>query len=151
MLLPSKGVSDLARRARCSTSTVSKKLLAGKSAEQIIAEAEAWRKQEVARTSQQVESGDYESLQQAQRRREVAVADLRELELAQKRGELLQASEVNAFISGMILRARDILLRIAPELRDRLATCSNAIECERMIDDEVRRALRELALPQGRA
>jgi len=75
----------------------------------------------------------------------VAIADLRELEVAQKRGELLPASEVNAFISGMIIRARDILLRIAPELRDRLATCSDAVECERLIDDEVRRALRELA------
>ena len=52
--------------------------------------------------------GDYESLQQAQRRREVAVADRRELELSQKRGELLQASEVNALsvpVSRQSLRA----------------------------------------------
>lgn len=150
MVLPSKGVSDLARRARCSTSTVSKKLLAGKSAEQIISEAEAWRKQEAAKESSS-DCGDLESLQHAQRRKERAIADLRELELQQKRGELIPMSDVNAFISGMIIRARDILLRIAPELRDRLATCRDAVECERLIDDEVRRALAELALPQGRA
>jgi len=144
MLLPNRGVSDLARRARCSTTTVSKKLLAGKSAEQIIAEAEAWRKLEASKTASD-DCGDLESLQHAQRRKEAAVADLRELELQQKRGELVPMSDVNAFVSGTIIRARDILLRIAPELRDRMATCTDAIECERLIDDEVRRALRELS------
>src|ERR1700680_4506229 len=143
MFLPNRGVSDLARRARCSTTTVSKKLLAGKSAGQIIAEAEAWRKQDTTRAA--VDCGDLESINQAQRRKEVAIADLRELELKQKRGELVAVSEVNAFVSGMIVRARDILLRIAPELRDRLATCTDPIECEAMVTDEVHRALRELS------
>jgi hypothetical protein len=143
MFLPNRGVSDLARRARCSTTTVSKKLLAGKSAEQIIAEAEAWRMQETTRAS--TDSGNVETFNQAQRRKEVAIADLRELELKQKRGELVQISDVNAFVSGMVVRARDILLRVAPELRDRLAVCSDPIECERMVNDEVHRALRELS------
>jgi hypothetical protein len=143
MFLPNRGVSDLARRARCSTTTVSKKLLAGKSAEQIISEAEAWRKQESARGA--TDCGDLESFNQAQRRKEVAIADLRELELKQKRGELVPVSDVNAFVSGMIVRARDILLRLAPELRDRLATCTDPLECEGMVTDEVYRALRELS------
>ena len=133
----------MARRARCSTTTVSKKLLAGKSAEQIISEAEAWRKEEAGRAA--VDCGETESFNQAQRRKEVAIADLRELELKQKRGELVPVSDVNAFVSGMVVRARDILLRVAPELRDRLAVCSDPIECEAMVTDEVYRALRELS------
>jgi hypothetical protein len=133
MNLPNLGVSDLARKARTSTSTVSKKLLAGKTAEEIIAEAEAWREQQSIQAVKRAtcgsvangSSGDVESFAAAQRRKEVAIADLRELELKQKRGELVSMSEVNAFISGMIIRSRDILLRIGPELRDVLRSYRN--------------------------
>jgi hypothetical protein len=82
---------------------------------------------------------------EAQRRKEVALADLRELELSQKRGELVDRNEANTFIGTMILKARDILLRIAPELKDRLATETDPIEIENLIDGEVRQALQKLS------
>ena len=46
-------------------------------------------------------------------------ADPKELELAQKRGELVPVADVGTWIAGMILWARGVLLRSAPELRDR--------------------------------
>jgi hypothetical protein len=84
---------------------------------------------------------------EAQARKERALADLRELELSVKRGELIEADQVNQWIAGMILRSRDVLLRIAPELKDKLAQESDAITIELMIDAEVRRALDQLSKP----
>ena len=89
---------------------------------------------------------------EALRRKEVALANLKEVELAQRRGDLIPLVQVNAWFSGCIVSARDILLRIGPELRDRLAACVDPVVCERMVDEEVRRALgklRELDLGEG--
>jgi hypothetical protein len=53
-----------------------------------------------------------------------------QIELARKRGELAPIAEVNAFVAGMITRARDILLRI---------------DCDERTRREISRALGELS------
>jgi hypothetical protein len=134
------GASALARELKVSVSTVSKKRLAGKTDAEIRAEAAEWHAKEAQVESR---SGDT-SLTEAKRRNQLALAQLNELELAQKRGELIAFADVNHFVSTMIIRARDILLRIAAELRDRLAAESDPIKCGELIEDEIHRALGEL-------
>jgi hypothetical protein len=64
------------------------------------------------------------------RRREAVKLEKDELNLARQKGELVPIGEVNAFISGMIIRARDRLL---------------AIESDERTGHEIRGALRDLA------
>jgi hypothetical protein len=85
------------------------------------------------------------SFLEAQRVREWLRVEKDKLDLARRKGELVQLSEINAYVAGMIMRARDILLRIGPELRDKLAEESDPARCEEMIVTEVHRSLRELA------
>jgi hypothetical protein len=63
-------------------------------------------------------------------RREAVKLEKDELDLARRKGELVPIGEVNAFISGMIIRARDRLL---------------AIESDERTGHEIRGALRDLA------
>jgi len=90
------------------------------------------------------EPGD-RTLAEAQRQREWIRVQKDALTLARDRAELAPIGEINAWVAGMIIRAREILMRIAPELKDRLAQQSNPHECERLVADEVKRALNELA------
>jgi hypothetical protein len=90
------------------------------------------------------ESGD-RTLAEAQRQREWIRVQKDELDLARKRAELAPIGEINAWVAGMIIRAREILLRIAPELKDRLAQQPNPHECEKLVASEIGRALNELA------
>lgn len=62
------------------------------------------------------DSGNYS---EACRRLEWLKVQKAELDLAKKRGELFPISEVNAFVAGMITRARDGLLRIDCDDRTR--------------------------------
>lgn len=98
----------------------------------------------ITESDNQDESAD-RTLAEAQRRREWIRVQKDQLELARKKAELAPVGEINAFVAGMIIRARDILMRIAPELKDRLAQQSNPHECERLVDSEIRRALAELS------
>lgn len=77
----------------------------------------------------------------ADRRKAIALANERELTVAQKRKELMPVREVNAWFAGCIVGARNVLLRIGPELRDRLAAETDPVQCEALVDAEVRRAL----------
>lgn len=90
------------------------------------------------------ESGD-RTLAEAQRQREWIRVQKDALTLARDRAELAPIGEINAWVAGMIIRSREILMRIAPELKDRLAQQSNPHECEKLVADEVKRALNELA------
>jgi hypothetical protein len=137
------GVTKLAEKAQVAIQTVSRKLKQGKTPEQILAEAEEWRAKMKA-NEDKAASGE-ESHFDASRRKERAIADLRELELSVKRGELVKIGEMNAWVSGMILRAREILTRIAPELRDRLAKETDPNRIQELIDAEVSRALVQLS------
>jgi hypothetical protein len=85
------------------------------------------------------------TLSEALRQKEWARVEMQHLELARRRGELIELAPINAFVAGMILRAREELLHIAPELRDRLAQETNPVECERMVSDRIRHALAGLA------
>lgn len=62
-----------------------------------------------------------------------------------REGNLVPVGEINAWVAGMIIRAREILTRIGPELKDRLAQETNPHQCERLVMGEVNRALGELA------
>jgi hypothetical protein len=67
------------------------------------------------------------------------------LNIPPRTAELPCIRPINTRVSGMIIRARDILTRIAPELKDRLAQETDAHKCEQLVAGEVRRALNELA------
>lgn len=134
-----KGVNELARECGLSTMTISRKLRQGKSPDQIRKEAAEWHAKE------KKEPDANESFTAAQTRKERALADLRELELSVKRGELVSIGEINAWVSGMILRARDILTRIAPELRDRLAKETDPNRIQQLLEAEIHRALTQLS------
>lgn len=137
------GAQRLAIELGISTNTVSRKRRAGKTDQEIRDEAAAWKAKE-AKQEKTLKDGK-ESFAEAQRRKEIALADLRELELATGRGELVKLAEVNAWISGMVVRARDILTRIAPELCDRLAKETNPQRVRELIELEVNRALTQLS------
>lgn len=141
-----KGVNAISRRTGVSITTVSRKLAAGKTELEIVQDAAVYNEQQKRRRTKKDETNSKtETFYEAQRRKEVAQASLREVELAQKRGELVPISDVNVWVAGMILRSRDILLRIAPELRDSLALQSDPIKCQELIDAEIHRALSALA------
>lgn len=81
----------------------------------------------------------------AKTKREYIRLEREALELKRIKGELAPIGEVNAFVAGMVIKARDILLRIAPELKDRLAQQGNPHECEKLVGSEIERALNVLA------
>jgi hypothetical protein len=87
------------------------------------------------------ESNDFATLNHAKIRKEVALADKHELDLAERRKELIDRQKVALYFSGMVTRARDTLLRIPSELRDRLAATSNPVECEKLVRKEITQAL----------
>lgn len=60
-------------------------------------------------------------------------------------GKYVPLEEVNQYISTMQLKARDLFLRIAPELKDQIAQESDPVNVEYMITLEINRALSEMA------
>ncbi|HEY4360086.1 MAG TPA: hypothetical protein VGN17_03925 [Bryobacteraceae bacterium] len=142
-------VSELAMQADINVGTASRKLKQGKSPEQIIEEAQQWRHQMSQRSQKRASEkaapdGDISYIE-AQRLKEIALKNLRELEYQVKSGDLVPVAEVNAWVAGMIIEARNILLRIAPELRDRLCIEQDPAEIDRLISQEVDRVLQRLA------
>lgn len=91
-----------------------------------------------------------ETLVSAQRRKEIATANQRELDYRQKVGELVPRYQMEQWLAGSILAAKDILLKIGPELRDKLAAETDPNRVEVMIVTDVERALRELESMQVR-
>jgi hypothetical protein len=81
----------------------------------------------------------------AKTKREYVRLEREALELRRVKGELAPIGEINAWVAGMIIRAREVLTRIGPELKDRLAQQTSPHECEALINAEVRRALSDLA------
>jgi hypothetical protein len=63
----------------------------------------------------------------------------------QDEGRLADVAAVNAFVAGMIIKARDEMMRIGPEIRDDLARQTDPIECERIVTKRVTQALEHLA------
>lgn len=56
-------------------------------------------------------------------------------------GELIDRAETFARYADIIVKVRDIFLRIGPEQGDRLATCSDPVECAKIVTGEVLRGL----------
>jgi phage terminase Nu1 subunit (DNA packaging protein) len=85
------------------------------------------------------------TLREAQRQEAWIKVQKAGLMLSRERAELAPIGEINAWVAGMIIRAREILTLIAPRLKDQLAQQSNPHECERLVAGEIHRALNELA------
>jgi hypothetical protein len=89
--------------------------------------------------------GTVSTLVQARTDREHYEAKLSELKYKAAAGDLAQVAPLNGWAVGMITEARNILLRIGPELKDKLANETDPHKCEEMVVSEVRRALFKLS------
>ncbi len=144
-----KGVIELAKRAGVSKSLVSRKLAAGKTPDQIIAEALESRSRRAARdeafaagvasSDQAGEPVAIEKFAEAQRRKETALANLRELELAERRGELVEAVQVETEWVTVCAQIRDAVLSVPEKVAAELA----ALNDERAVSKILTEALRE--------
>ena len=56
-------------------------------------------------------------------------------------GHLVEVVAVNAFVAGMIIKARDELTRVGAELADRLGRESSPPQCMARVDDRISQAL----------
>lgn len=59
--------------------------------------------------------------------------------------KLTDVAAVNAFVAGMIIKARDELLRIPAEVRDDLARNTDPIDCEEIVRKRITGALQHMA------
>ncbi len=99
---------------------------------------------EVATEGEPQDGGNH-TLAEAERLLKWEQVRKQQFENAVREGNLAPIGEVNAWVAGMIIRAREILTRIGPELKDRLAQTVDPHECERLVAAETNRALNELA------
>lgn len=86
-----------------------------------------------------------ETMLDVQLRKEIALADQRELELKIRREEMVSRDQMRQVIGATIISAKDVLLKIAPELKDRLAAESDPARIEALVQGEIEVALRTLA------
>lgn len=84
-------------------------------------------------------------LETAKARKEWALAELRELELAQKRGELVPVAEVAAHFRKQTAAAKDRIMLVAHRVAGQLAVETDEHEVRLLLEDELRKALREVA------
>jgi phage terminase Nu1 subunit (DNA packaging protein) len=83
-----------------------------------------------------------ESLSEARRRKETALADLRQMEVRKRAGELVPVDDVGRTGSNLVRAARSRLLAVPSRMRHRLSLTS---EQSLAIDEEIRAALMQLA------
>jgi hypothetical protein len=93
----------------------------------------------------ETKADDPKSLAAAQRAHQWIKVKQEQLKLKQQEGELAPVAPINAWMAGCIIRAKDIFLRIGPELRDRLAQEKDPLKCEALVVSEVHRGLRQLS------
>jgi hypothetical protein len=86
-----------------------------------------------------------ETFTEAQARKERALANKNELYVAERMGLLVPVQPFRAWLTGIAVKSRDILMSIGADLQDQLAIETNPVEIKRMIDDKMGRALSELA------
>ena len=68
-----------------------------------------------------------------------------QLKVDREEGRLVALDQINAFVAGMILKARDELTRIPMEVRDVLAQESDPIRCGHLIETKIQAALVKLS------
>jgi hypothetical protein len=83
---------------------------------------------------------------EAKTRLTVAQANEREIIVAQKAGQLVTIATVNNWFAESIIKARDMLLRMAGELAEKLAAEEDPVEVERVLKVEHARVLNVLKL-----
>jgi hypothetical protein len=88
---------------------------------------------------------------QAEAERQLAWLKVREKERAdrQRAGELLEREAIENWARGIVIRARDALLLIGPELQDDLALERDPFACGEMVTRRIHAALRKLAEEAG--
>jgi hypothetical protein len=84
-------------------------------------------------------SGD--TLAEASRLHEWEKVRALKLKTDREEGRLVELSVINAFVAGMIMKARDELVRIGAELADSLAQTSDPVKCRALVDDRINQAL----------
>jgi hypothetical protein len=77
-------------------------------------------------------------------RKETALTIATELSNAQRAGDLLPKNWVESWCGEAIIKAREMILKIPTELRDRLATESDPFVIEALLRTELQRALETL-------
>ncbi len=82
---------------------------------------------------------------EARRRKDVALARMREIQVQRLEGQLLDRDDVREAGTGMVSKARAVLLAMPGELCDRLAAEADPIRCREMLDKRVREALEKLS------
>jgi hypothetical protein len=82
-----------------------------------------------------------EKIEDAQARKERALADLRELELAERRGELVSLAEVNEQAFSTARSVRDAMLAIPDRTAAILAAESDPVKLHNALTVEIRKAL----------
>jgi hypothetical protein len=84
------------------------------------------------------------SVAEAVRQLEWAKVRALTLKIDREEGRLIELVAVNAFVAGMIMRARDELVRIGAEIADTLARESDPVKCRAQVDDRIFQALENL-------
>jgi|SRR6185369_10499942 len=98
-----------------------------------------------AGTSRGEPDGEDKSFFEAQRREAWIKVQDREIDLAKKKGSVVELAAINDWALGMIKKCKEELLRIGPELRDRLAQEADPTACEQLVMQRIKRALHALA------
>lgn len=141
-LIDGKTLSQWGKEIGVATSTISRKLQQGKTLAEIKADAASRVAERILSTPKHKSD---ESYTEAKRRKEIALANKHEHELAIMRDEYAPVTALNAWAAGQIIESRNILTRIAPDLKDRLAIETDPVEIEKMITAEIDRALAALS------
>lgn len=84
-------------------------------------------------------------LLEAQARKEEQLAELRTLEVSRLKGESIDAFEAACQWGAMIVAARNRALLIPSKLAPKVAVVSDVLECQQIIDREIRSFLTELS------
>ena len=85
------------------------------------------------------------SYSEAQRQREWIRVEKEKLNLEKQRLSLVELMPVNAYVAGMIMQAREELIRIPLELRDKLAQETDPIKCQEMLLDRIDQTLEKMS------
>jgi hypothetical protein len=101
----------------------------------------------LAKPSQPEDNGQTDKSTRAEASRQLEWQRVRSLQLKVDReeGRLVPLDQINAFVAGMILKARDELTRIPLEVRDVLAQESDPIRCGHLIETKIQAALVKLS------
>jgi len=85
-----------------------------------------------------------EGLVAAELRRAIAMADEREAKVAILRQDWVERSQVNWFVGGMIVKARDLVFRVPEDVSEQVAMCDEPAQCAKIIRDALVTAVGEM-------